>query len=170
MKFREFLLATSLTLILSIAIPTMVIRGAMSKETSLLSISYSGHKINSMNSTKIMIGGAILIVELAETAAEQQNGLSERTSLDSNVGMLFVFDHSSYWSFWMNDMKFPLDIIWFNSTRQVIFSEPNLQPCTPQNCPTIVPISKAMYVLEVNAGFMVSHHIRLGTSFVFLDH
>jgi len=126
---------------------------------------------NSTNSARIMIGGVVLTVELAETAAAQERGLSDRSSLPGNGGMLFVFDHSSYWSFWMTDMKFPLDIIWFNSTRQVVFSEPNLPPCTPgQDCPVITPTSKAMYVLEVNAGFMRSHQIRLGTTFVFLGH
>ena len=25
--------------------------------------------------------------------------------------MLFVFHHEDYWSFWMADMKFPLDIV-----------------------------------------------------------
>ena len=125
---------------------------------------------NSTNSVHIMIAGVILTVELAETATAQERGLSGRSYLPSNEGMLFVFDHSSYWSFWMTDMKFPLDIIWFNSTRQVIFSEPNLSPCTPQNCLVVTPTSKAMYVLEVNAGFMTSHQIRMGTTFIFLGH
>jgi len=126
---------------------------------------------NSTNSARIMIGGVVLTVELAETATAQERGLSGRASMPSNEGMLFVFDHPSYWSFWMTDMKFPLDIIWFNSTRQVVFSEPNLPPCTPgQDCPVITPTGKAMYVLEVNAGFMAAHQIRMGTTFVFLGH
>ena len=126
---------------------------------------------NSTNSARIMIGGVILTVELAETPAAQERGLSGRASLPSNGGMLFVFDHPSFWGFWMTDMKFPLDIIWFNSTRQVVYSEPNLPPCIPgQDCPVITPTSKALYVLEVNAGFMASHQVRLGSTFVFLGH
>jgi uncharacterized membrane protein (UPF0127 family) len=66
-------------------------------------------------------------------------------------------------------MKFPLDIIWFNSIRQVVWVEPNLSPCTPMNCPEVTPETKAMYVLEVNSGFVAAHHIKLGTTFVFLD-
>jgi len=117
----------------------------------------------------IRIAGVILTVELAETATAQQKGLSGRPSLPSDHGMLFLFGLEDYWEFWMTDMRFPLDIIWFNSTRQVVFTEPNLPPCTPQNCPVVTPTAKAMYVLEVNAGFMATHHIQLGTPFAFLD-
>jgi hypothetical protein len=81
--------------------------------------------------------------------------------------MLFVFDHEDYWAFWMINMNFPLDIIWFNSTRQVVWTETDLQPCTPSDCPVIMPNAQSMYVLEVNAGFVAAHHITLGTTFSF---
>jgi len=68
----------------------------------------------------------------------------------------------------MIDMNFPLDIIWFNSTRQVVFIERNLPPCFPQNCPIFTPSTKAMYVLEVNGGFVAAHQITFGTTFTFL--
>ena len=122
------------------------------------------------NTTSIMINGVILSVELAETPAAQQRGLSGRPSLPADHGMLFIMQRPDYWGFWMIDMKFPLDIIWFDSTRQVIYTEPNLPPCTPQNCPTITPTSKSLYVLEVNAGFIAAHQVKMGTTFTFLNH
>lgn len=119
--------------------------------------------------SRIMFGNVLLIVDIAKTPAAQQKGLSGRTSLASDHGMLFVFDHEDYWGFWMVDMNFPLDIIWFNSNRQAVFIEQNLAPCTPQNCPVFTPNMKALYVLEVNAGFVMAHQIALGASFTFLD-
>lgn len=120
------------------------------------------------NSTaRIIIAGANLTVELASTLSAQERGLSALPSMPSNEGMLFVFDHADYWGFWMIGMKFPLDIIWFNSARQVVWTEPNLKPCPPSNCPVLMPNVKAMYVLEVNAGFIAAHHIKLGTTFSF---
>ena len=127
-----------------------------------------GYYWTQAHSSHILVGNVLLIVEIAKTSAAQQKGLSGRTSLASDHGMLFVFDHEDYWGFWMVDMKFPLDIIWFNSTRQVVFIEQNLPPCTPQNCPVFTPNVKAMYVLEVNAGFVLAHQITFGTSFIFL--
>jgi M6 family metalloprotease-like protein len=121
------------------------------------------------STTRITIAGTVLVVQLALTPKAQEKGLSELPSLPKNYGMLFVFDHEDYWSFWMPDMKFPLDIIWFNSAHKVVWTELNLQPCSPSECSIITPESQAMYVLEVNAGFVAAHHIVLGTTFSFLD-
>ena len=117
---------------------------------------------------RITISGVVLSVELATTPAQKQKGLSGRDSLPPDHGMLFVFDTEGYWSFWMNDMRFPLDIIWFNSSRQAVFFEQGLQPCRPETCPTFTPSAKAMYVLEVNAGFVTTHDISPGDMFNFV--
>jgi len=130
-------------------------------------VGVTGYSWTQAQSSHILVGNVLLTVEIAKTAAAQQKGLSGRPSLASDRGMLFVFDHEDYWGFWMIDMKFPLDIIWFNSTRQVVFIEQNLPPCTPQNCPVFTPNVKAMYVLEVNAGFVPANQITFGTSFTF---
>lgn len=108
-----------------------------------------------------------LTVELATNVSAQERGLSGLPSLPSDEGMLFVFDHEGYWGFWMVSMRFPLDIIWFNSARQVVWTEPDLKPCPIYDCPVIMPNVKSMYVLEVNAGFIAAHHITLGTTFSF---
>jgi M6 family metalloprotease-like protein len=126
--------------------------------------------LTSDNSTAhIFIGPVPLTVVLATTLASQERGLSGLASLPRNEGMLFVFDHEDYWAFWMFNMSFSLDIIWFNSTRQVVWTEPDLKPCSPFNCPVIMPPVKSMYVLEVNAGFIAANHITVGTTFSFSD-
>ena len=121
------------------------------------------------DSAHIMITGVLITVELAETASDQEKGLSDRPSMPLDHGMLFVFDHEDYWGFWMIQMQFPLDIIWFNSNRQAVFIEQDLSPCSPQYCPVYAPSAKAMYVLEVNAGFVAMHNVSLGTTFTLLD-
>ncbi|MGD0423141.1 MAG: DUF192 domain-containing protein [Candidatus Bathyarchaeia archaeon] len=135
----------------------------------LVTIGVAGYSWTQAQDNRILVGNVLLVVEIANTPSAQQKGLSGRTSLPSDHGMLFVFDHEDYWGFWMVDMNFPLDIIWFNSSRQVVFIEQNLPPCTPQNCPVFTPDLKAMYVLEVNAGFVTAHQIGLGTTFTFLN-
>ena len=118
---------------------------------------------------RIEIAGIALIVELAETTADQERGLSYRSNMPIDHGMLFIFNQENLWGFWMHEMMFPLDIIWFNSQRQAVFIEDNLQPCTPQSCPIYTPSSPALYVLEVNAGFVTAHNIILGTTFTFFN-
>lgn len=120
------------------------------------------------NTVRITLRGVELIVELAKTPNEQKMGLSGRDSMPQGHGMLFVFETESRWGFWMNDMRFSLDIIWFDSNRQVVFIEQNLQPCSPQSCPTYVPTANALYVLEVNAGFVQVHGVALGDTFNFV--
>jgi len=115
-----------------------------------------------------MIDGVILNVDLATTQAEQEQGLSGRGSMGPDHGMLFIFQSEDYWSFWMTEMKFPLDIIWFNSSRQAVFFEQSLPPCSPTACPVFTPSTKAMYVLEINAGFVAAHKVSLGDMFTFL--
>lgn len=123
----------------------------------------------STNTTRIGFAGVTLTVELAKTSTDQERGLSYRESMPLDHGMLFVFDKEATWGFWMHEMRFPLDIIWFNSQRQVVYIEQNLQPCTAQNCPVFSPSTGAMYVLEVNAGFVKSHNVTLGQTFTFLS-
>lgn len=103
---------------------------------------------------KMIISGVTLNVEVAETAAEHQRGLSGRDSMPLDHGMLFIFEFESNWSSWMYGMRFPLDMIWFNSSRRAVFIQQNLQPCTPAECPIHTPPLSAIYVLEVNAGFV----------------
>ncbi len=89
-------------------------------------------------------------MEVAKTSSELSRGLSFREYLPENQGMLFVFDKDGYYSFWMKDMKFNLDIIWINSNGIVVHIEKNLPPCS-LTCPSYQSQILARYVLEVNA-------------------
>jgi hypothetical protein len=123
--------------------------------------------VTDSNTARISFVGVTLTVDLATTPAEQQQGLSGRDSLPTNHGMLFIFQQAGQWGFWMPNMKFPLDIIWFDSNKQVVFIEQDLAPCTPTLCPIYIPPTAALYVLEVNAGFVKAHDVVLGDSFTF---
>lgn len=136
---------------------------------STLSVAYLLLRPVSRNAPQIRVAGVTLIVEIANTPTEQTKGLSGRDNLPQDQGMLFVFDHEDFWGFWMIEMKFPLDIIWFNSDKQAVYVKQNLPPCTPQACPVFEPPVKAIYVLEVNAGFAQAHNVTLGTNFTFLE-
>ncbi len=134
----------------------------------IATISVAYFALQTPKPTQIKIVGVVVTVELATTPAQLSKGLSGRDSMPSDHGMLFVFDSEDYWSFWMKDMKFPLDIIWFNSSRQAVYIEQALQPCSPDNCPIHTPSAKAMYVLEVIAGFVAVHDLALGDAFSFV--
>lgn len=89
-------------------------------------------------------------VELAITEEQQNVGLSNRTYLENNKGMLFVFNEEGDYPFWMKDMKFPLDLIWIDKNGIVVDMAKDTKPCGPL-CFGIYPEKKASYVLELNA-------------------
>ena len=91
-------------------------------------------------------------IELAVTPEEQSRGLMFRESLDHNKGMLFVFDKEGEHPFWMKNTLIPLDIIWINENKEVIFISESTQPCRKDPCHAIGPADKAKYVLEINGG------------------
>lgn len=51
-----------------------------------------------------------IVLEVPKTAEDQSRGLMERASLPPNTGMLFVFEETKAWTFWMHNTPMPLDI------------------------------------------------------------
>ena len=101
-------------------------------------------------------------VDLAQTISEKEIGLSARESIGDNEGMLFVFPETSLHRFWMNDTLIPLDMIWFDDDKTVIFIQSHVPPCLKDPCLTYGPPKESRYVLEVNAGFTAKHDIQVG--------
>ena len=91
-------------------------------------------------------------VESVSTPDKMQLGLGNRDSLNQESGMLFIFPQDVYTGFWMKDMRFPIDLLWIDSTMKVVGIEKNMQPCTESSCPTFDSKVKIRYVLEINSG------------------
>lgn len=90
--------------------------------------------------------------------------MSVKDALAENEAMLFVFSNEGEHTFWMKNMKFPIDIIWINSDKTVVHIEHNLQPCGYDLlCPTYKPGQDSLYVLETVGGFAEKHDVVQGT-------
>ena len=74
-----------------------------------------------------------------------------RESLEDNRGMLFIYDFDGEYNFWMKNTLIPLDIIWINSEKEVVYIEYSAQPCQ-EICESINPGKDAKYILEINGG------------------
>lgn len=103
-----------------------------------------------------------IAVTVTSTEEEMIKGLSWHKPLKSKDGMLFIFDKEGKYSFWMNDMKFNLDILWLNKTGKVVYIMENLPPCTHDSCPKYSSSDPAQYVLETSSGYVKEHHIKIG--------
>jgi hypothetical protein len=91
-------------------------------------------------------------VELAIDLESRSRGLMFREKLDPDKGMLFIFEKEGNYSFWMKNTLIPLDIIWINENKEVVFIANNAQPCKESSCPFIESGKEAKYVLEINSG------------------
>ncbi len=99
-------------------------------------------------------------VELALTNAVREQGLSGRREMNNNEGMLFIFDHSGKYPFWMKDMNFPIDIIWISEDMKVIYIKKDARP---ESYPeSYAPKQNALCVLEIASGFSDKNNLREG--------
>ena len=111
----------------------------------------------------VTVGGVNLITSLSTTPDAQSKGLAIRDSLNENEGMLFIFETPQKYSFWMKDMKFPIDIIWINQEGKIVHIEKNLPPCVfLLPCPSYAPKDDSLYVLEVVSNFTNKFDINVG--------
>lgn len=101
---------------------------------------------------QIMVPGGQLTVEIADSEEERHKGLSDRSSLAQNHGMLFIFPDEAINPFWMYHMRFPIDIVYLRSgVIQEIFAQ--VPPPKQNELPkTVTPTQPADQVLEVYGG------------------
>lgn len=116
---------------------------------------------------QVCFGDNCFYIELAETPDEWKRGLMFREKLDENRGMLFIFDEEKERSFWMKNTLIPLDIIWINKNKEIIFISKNNQPCKTDKCQLIRSEKKVKYVLEVPAGIADKCGLTVGDKAVF---
>jgi uncharacterized membrane protein (UPF0127 family) len=114
----------------------------------------------------VVLGGKTFIMDIADTPVLQTQGLSGRTALSNDAGMIFVFSTPGEYGFWMKDMNFPLDIVWISPDSHIIFMEKSLATSTyPQ---VYYPTSPAQYVLEISAGQADALNLKIGDAVNFI--
>lgn len=109
----------------------------------------------------IKLDDVSLEVEIADTIAKRQQGLQFREKLSYNQGMLFDFSKPQNISIWMPNMKFSLDILWFDDDGNLVHMEKDVPPCTSIDlCKSIKNKGEdARYILELTSGFVQNFNI-----------
>ncbi len=105
--------------------------------------------------------GFAVTAELAVTDEERQQGLMFRQQIREDQAMLFIFEEEGVHSFWMKNMRFPIDIIWLDKDKRIIHIEPEVPACLQDPCPSYSPGKPASYVLEVRSGCAEKHGLRV---------
>jgi hypothetical protein len=115
----------------------------------------------------VTIESKMVVVEIVSSEPLRAKGLSDRTSLPANSGMLFVFPSQNIIpTFWMKDMLIPIDIIWINN-GSIVKIDKNVQAppagASDDALKTYSPGVPIDYVLEVNAGFSDQNNFKVGS-------
>lgn len=105
-------------------------------------------------------GDASYTLTIASTPALREQGLSGRKTMAADRGMLFVFAKPQRVCMWMKDMQFPIDMIWLDEDKKVLYVRERVSPDTyPESFCSDEP---AKYVIELKAGEAARRHITPG--------
>ncbi len=106
---------------------------------------------------------ASLDIEIADTIDETVLGLMYRQSMETDQGMLFIFDREQPQSFWMKNTYFSLDMIFVDNEGTIVSIRKETTPLSEASYSSDHP---ARYVLEVVGGFTRRHGISVGDRIV----
>lgn len=104
-----------------------------------------------LQTVEITLHGRPLVLEIADTQSKRTQGLSDRSSMRTDHGMLFVFPKPERYTFWMPRMQFDLDIVWLNGDRVVDVARFSA-PKDGEEPARYAPKEEADRVLELVAG------------------
>lgn len=108
----------------------------------------------------IVFGSTTIRAEIVDTEASRQKGLSGREGLASSTGLFFVFDVDNVWGIWMKDMKFAIDVVWFDKNGTIVGLKSDM---TPKSYPNVfLPEKEARFILEMEAGMIKKTKIKMG--------
>lgn len=69
---------------------------------------------------KVSISGIQVNVKLATSDTTKYTGMMHSSEPSGNNGMMFVYDSDEIRRFWMKNVKYPLDIVFFNSKMEMV--------------------------------------------------
>ena len=107
---------------------------------------------------QLSAGMHLIRAEVAADFPTRSAGLMHRKSMDTNAGMLFVFDEASAHCMWMKNTLIPLSVA-FLDERGSIINIADMQPHSERShCAT----GPARYALEMNRGWFAARGIKPG--------
>jgi uncharacterized membrane protein (UPF0127 family) len=109
-------------------------------------------------------------LELADDFTQRQKGLMARTTLESNSGMLFIYQQmqSAEHGFWMYKTLLHLDIAYL-SEHGVIGNIRRMAPCSSANagnCPVYPAGVEFIQAVEMREDFFADNRITVGDQLV----
>lgn len=112
--------------------------------------------------TELTLGSGSFNARVADTDETRVKGLSGVTSMGPNDALLFVFDQEKEWGIWMKDMVIPIDIVWLDAQKEVVYIVTDADPKLG-TLKTYTPKDPSKYVIEFAAGTVGQYGITVGS-------
>jgi len=121
-------------------------------------------KNSPLETINITINNKKFDLEVAKSLNQKSQGLSNRSSLCPNCGMIFIYPKEGIYPFWMKETLIPLDMIWVNKNGIVTdIVTANPEPNTPITKLTLYRnTSPAQYIIELNANQSQEIKLKIG--------
>ncbi len=103
-----------------------------------------------------------LKIEIPQTPGEFRTGLMFRESLDTDSGMLFIFDRVAQQSFHMSHTTIPLDIAFIDEEGCI----ESIKELTPLRREPVYSNASVLYALEVNRGWFAENEVKVGDQII----
>lgn len=111
----------------------------------------------------VLLNDTYYRLQVVTTPADQERGLSGRTSLPERTGMLFTFPKPGTYTFWMKGMRIPLDIIFVDNGKIVNIANNLPYPKTASELPaTVKPTQAFTDAIEIPAGDADNLGLKIG--------
>lgn len=111
---------------------------------------------------KSKTGVQTFTASIAETYEARAQGLSGTKYLAPDSALLMIFPHDDNWGIWMKDMNYPIDVVWLNSSYEVVHIEQSMHPNSyPRNI--YKPKNTARYVIEFPAATTSRSYLKIGS-------
>jgi hypothetical protein len=108
----------------------------------------------------VRIGGKVCKAIIADSFIKRAIGLMFRKGIDSDTCMLFVSGRDSMQGITMQNMLFPIDVIWLDRDLNIVGMAEDLKPDRGFTFSSYKPHGRSRYVIELKSGFIRQNRIR----------
>ena len=106
-----------------------------------------------------------LIVELAKTPEQREQGFMNRKKIPEGTGMLFIFEKDQVLSFWMKNTHVSLSIAYIDKSGVIV----DILDMTPLSLKSVTSSQSVRYALEVPKNWFTNNNIKVGDTVVITE-
>lgn len=111
-----------------------------------------------VKSIKLVLNQKVFKAEIACTEKDKESGLMNRTDIQENSGMLFIFDKTQTLSFWMKNTLIDLSIAYIDKDWNIV----DIREMKANDLTFINSKKPAIFALEAKSYWFSKNNIKIG--------